>query len=63
MFRIYSIFETLFYYQAEQEIVREMKESICYVIFNPQREDAHTLDKSGTGGLSYQLPDGAQIMV
>lgn len=45
------------------EIVRQMKESACYVIFNPQREDAHTLDKSGAGGLPYQLPDGTQIMV
>lgn len=44
------------------EIVRQMKESICYVIFNPQREDA-SIDKSGVGGLPYQLPDGTQIMV
>lgn len=50
--------------QAEMEVVRQIKERTCFVLFNPQREDSHTLDKaSSAGGLPYKLPDGSQILV
>ena len=45
------------------EIVRQVKESACYILFNPQREDVDSMDKSSGKGLQYSLPDGTQILV
>lgn len=53
----------VFHTSAEMEIVRQIKESTCYVLFNPQRDDSHALEKSSAGGLPYKLPDGTQILI
>lgn len=45
----------IFHTSAEQEIVREMKESVCYVAFNPQKEE--TSQEAGMPK-QYRLPDG-----
>lgn len=46
------------YSSAEFEIVKMMKERVCYLASNPQREE--TVD---TERLSYVLPNGATVEV
>jgi len=41
---------------AELEIVRQIKESACFVAFNPAKEESHQMQK-----VEYELPDGSCI--
>lgn len=43
------------YTSAEMEVVRQIKETSCYVAFNPQKEEEAPQKKS------YQLPDGSSV--
>ncbi|EPR63540.1 actin-related protein ARP1 [Toxoplasma gondii TgCatPRC2] len=52
----------IFHTSAEMDVVRTIKESACYIAFNPQKEDAQGFDKAG-GGYPFQLPDGVQIQI
>lgn len=55
----------IFHTSAEMQVVRQIKEAACYVLFNPQREESMLSDKTGAapGGLPYVLPDGSQITI
>jgi centractin len=46
-----------FYTSAEKEIVRIVKEKICYVSLNPSKEEKETSANSS----SFALPDGQII--
>eukprot|EP01069_Polyplicarium_translucidae_P001470 Polyplicarium_translucidae@DN1675_c0_g1_i1.p1 len=49
---------------AEFEAVKSIKETACYVSFNPQKEELQEHDKAGSAtGFPYQLPDGTSLMV
>jgi hypothetical protein len=43
---------------AELEAVRQIKESVCFVVFNPA-----DLELKGATKSSYSLPDGTSIEV
>jgi centractin len=45
---------------AELEVVRQIKETCCYVAYNPQKEEEV---KSNPAPRSYELPDGSRIDV
>ncbi|CAD7929153.1 unnamed protein product [Amoebophrya sp. A120] len=47
----------IFHTSAEREIVREMKERICYVAFNPAKEETSPENQP----TNYKLPDGQTI--
>jgi len=52
-----------FYTSAEKEIVRSIKESTCYVAFDPNKEEEYMyIDKTGRPPIhKYKLPDGNTI--
>jgi centractin len=43
---------------AEQEIVRTIKENVCYLALNPQKEETSEGEKT-----KYILPDGSPLMI
>eukprot|EP01071_Lankesteria_metandrocarpae_P000237 Lankesteria_metandrocarpae@DN10375_c0_g1_i1.p1 len=57
----------VFHTSAEMEIVRSIKESTCYIAFNPHKEDHDEHNKAvvnaSQSGYPYTLPDGTQIIV
>ena len=46
------------YTTAEFEVVKTMKERVCYLATNPQREESVDTER-----LQYQLPDGSTVEV
>lgn len=52
----------IFHTSAEYEIVRLIKEQVCYVAFNPQKEETNNAEKTA-GTFPYLLPDGTAINV
>jgi centractin len=52
----------VFHTTAEREVVRSIKENICYVAFNPVREEEVERDNN-TEIREYKLPDGKVIKV
>eukprot|EP00922_Rhytidocystis_sp_ex-Travisia-forbesii_P039601 GHVS01058883.1.p1 GENE.GHVS01058883.1~~GHVS01058883.1.p1 ORF type:complete len:382 (+),score=29.78 GHVS01058883.1:61-1206(+) len=52
----------IFHTSAELEVVRTIKETACYVAFNPQKVDLQDHGKSAAE-ISYQLPDGTQMQI
>jgi centractin len=59
-----------FHTSAEKEIVRTIKEKMCYVAEDPRKEEKEWggVPGSGSGGLhnkgqEYKLPDGRSIKV
>lgn len=53
-----------FYTTAEKEIVREIKETRCYVAYDPQKEEEVLLEKSSKAvAITHKLPDGHTIEV
>ena len=50
----------VFHTTAEREIVRNIKENVCYVAFNPVREEEIERDNN-TEIKEYKLPDGKVI--
>ncbi|CAD7924610.1 unnamed protein product [Amoebophrya sp. A25] len=48
----------VFHTSAEREIVREMKEQVCYVAFNPVKEESSSPENVPR---TYRLPDGQVI--
>eukprot|EP00914_Ancora_sagittata_P031234 GHVO01063174.1.p1 GENE.GHVO01063174.1~~GHVO01063174.1.p1 ORF type:complete len:346 (+),score=23.13 GHVO01063174.1:118-1038(+) len=54
----------VFHTSAEMEAVKAIKETSCYVAFNPQKEELQEHDKlGGPTGFPYQLPDGCSIFL
>ena len=53
------------YTSAEKEVVRSIKESLCYIAFDPSKEEeALDTDKtSKVGAQKFKLPDGNVIEV
>lgn len=49
-----------FHTSAEREVVRSVKEALCYVAFNPADEEA-LAGMKGTAPKQYRLPDGSII--
>ena len=47
---------------AELEVVRTIKETACYVAFDPRKDEAADADRSADPGL-YVLPDGNTVAV
>jgi len=45
------------YTSAELEVVRQLKEELCYVAFKPSKEEIHFSNRI------YQLPDGSSLTV
>ena len=52
----------VFHTTAEREIVRNIKENVCYVAFNPIREEEIERDNN-TEIKEYKLPDGKLIKI
>jgi centractin len=52
-----------FHTSSEWEVVRAVKERLCYVAFNPQHEEGLELKESSNISSSYKLPDGQTIQV
>ncbi len=54
-----------FHTSSEKEIVRQIKESVCYVAFDPQKEeDLIESEKANKPvKVQYKLPDGNTIEV
>ncbi|CEM37380.1 unnamed protein product [Vitrella brassicaformis CCMP3155] len=52
----------VFHTSAEMEVVRQIKESTCYVAFNPQKEEHQEHDKT-SASFPFHLPDGTQILL
>ena len=52
----------VFHTTAEREIVRSIKENVCYVAFNPIREEEIERDNN-TEIKEYKLPDGKLIKI
>eukprot|EP00397_Hematodinium_sp_SG-2012_P025903 GEMP01027101.1.p1 GENE.GEMP01027101.1~~GEMP01027101.1.p1 ORF type:complete len:386 (+),score=72.44 GEMP01027101.1:80-1237(+) len=50
----------IFHTSSEREVVRAMKETACYVAFNPQKEEHQEHEKASIGH-PYKLPDGSSI--
>ncbi|XP_055343471.1 alpha-centractin-like [Paramacrobiotus metropolitanus] len=48
-----------FHTSSELEVVRQMKERLCYIALNPDKEEQTEKDTSAT----YELPDGNQVEV
>lgn len=57
----------VFHTTAEVDIVKAMKEKVCFIAFKPQKleETYDVASKMGTGATAfpYQLPDGSYVMV
>eukprot|EP01068_Selenidium_serpulae_P009602 Selendium_serpulae@DN5272_c0_g2_i1.p1 len=53
----------VFHTSAEMEVVRTIKETACYVAFNPQKEDHQDDKASSSSGFAFSLPDGTQILI
>ena len=51
-----------FHTTAEKEVVRAIKEEVCYVAFNPQREEQVEAEHH-TEVKEYTLPDGRIVKV
>ncbi|GMF86046.1 unnamed protein product [Aspergillus oryzae] len=52
------------YTSAEKEVVRKIKEEVCYVSLDPKREEKEWMNsyhKSETKAVDYRLPDGHKI--
>eukprot|EP01066_Platyproteum_vivax_P008594 Platyproteum_vivax@DN3630_c0_g1_i1.p1 len=52
----------VFHTSAEYEVVRDIKETACYVAYNPQKEEHQEHDKT-VSSYQYQLPDGTMIPI
>ncbi|CAK9034868.1 Alpha-centractin, partial [Durusdinium trenchii] len=50
----------VFHTSAEREVVKAIKETTCYVAFNPAKEERLEMDHHNTSQ-SYKLPDGTAI--
>jgi hypothetical protein len=51
---------------AEKEVVRMIKEKVCYVSLDPKREEKEWMNsyhKSDAKAIDYTLPDGHKIKV
>ena len=57
----------VFHTSAEKEIVRNIKEKMCYVALDPKKEEKEWLNAGNRGGESktveYTLPDGRKLKV
>jgi centractin len=51
----------IFHTSAEKEVVRHMKEQVCYVAHNPQKEE-HT-DEKPSQAAQFKLPDGSTLTI
>jgi len=51
-----------FHTSAEKEVVRQMKETMCYVAYNPQKEE-HPEHEKPSQAQQFKLPDGSMIAV
>lgn len=54
---------TTLHTSAEMEIVREMKEQVCYVAYNPAKEEQMEEDNMGKTAMAHTLPDGTSVQV
>jgi centractin len=53
----------VFHTSAEREIVRDMKEKLCYIAFNSQKEEKLETEHQTTAQQTYKLPDGRVVHV
>uniref|UniRef100_A0A0G4ICP1 Actin n=1 Tax=Chromera velia CCMP2878 TaxID=1169474 RepID=A0A0G4ICP1_9ALVE len=52
----------VFHTSAEMEVVKQIKETVCYVAYNLQKEEHQEHDKGGASS-SYTLPDGSPMTI
>mmetsp|Transcript_12088 Transcript_12088/g.48670 ORF Transcript_12088/g.48670 Transcript_12088/m.48670 type:complete len:383 (-) Transcript_12088:98-1246(-) len=52
-----------FHTSAEREVVKAIKERVCYVAFDPQQEEEKVDTSASAGLVKYKLPDGSIIDV
>lgn len=52
-----------FHTSAEFDIVRQIKEATCYLLFQPQKNLPHTFGKPANASTNYKLPDGTNITI
>eukprot|EP00124_Ichthyophonus_hoferi_P002056 Ihof_evm9s127 gene=Ihof_evmTU9s127 len=48
---------------SEMEVVREIKEKVCYVAVDPKKEEKDDQDRSAKPAGVYRLPDGNEIEI
>eukprot|EP00123_Amoebidium_parasiticum_P003609 comp14895_c0_seq1/m.11443 comp14895_c0_seq1/g.11443 ORF comp14895_c0_seq1/g.11443 comp14895_c0_seq1/m.11443 type:complete len:381 (-) comp14895_c0_seq1:205-1347(-) len=52
-----------FHTTSEFEIIREIKEKVCYVAADPEKEEKDDQDRNAKPKGTYRLPDGTEIEV